>query len=521
MLVNGCREVWIERDGRLELREGAFESESQLLDVVERILGPLGRRVDELSPIADGRLPDGSRVNVIIPPLAIDGVTISIRRFRGLRPGPEELVSRGSVPAELMEMLSADVAARRNILISGGTGSGKTTLLNAISSFIEPSERVITIEDAAELRLCQPHVVRLESRPPGIEGTGAVTIRDLVRNALRMRPDRLIIGEVRGPEAMDLVVALNTGHRGALSTVHANGPADALRRLEMLALMSGVRVGPEVIREQLTGRPRPDRPDRAPARRLPRRRVALGGGADGRRRRGPRALGARVGGGGVSPAVAALIAGAGGAALALAAAELLSGVPAVRRYLGSAAAAFQRTKREGSFPSVVERRRLGVVTGAVLALLTLTVAGFGPAVAIALLGPWVAGRLISRGARRYREGLEDAVPDLARGLAAALGSGGSLRRALADLAPTLEGPAAIELGRVCADVELGVPPRQALAAMAARVRLGGGPRADRRARLPRSAPAATWSRCCAGSATRPRAGSGSGPRHVRRRRRRA
>ncbi len=253
VLVNGCREVWIEREGRLELREGSFESESQLLDVVERILGPLGRRVDELSPIADGRLPDGSRVNVIIPPLAIDGVTISIRRFRGLRPGPEELIARGSVPADLMEILSTDVAARRNVLISGGTGSGKTTLLNAISTFIEPNERVITIEDAAELRLCQPHVVRLESRPPGIEGTGAVTIRDLVRNALRMRPDRLIIGEVRGPEAMDLVVALNTGHRGALSTVHANGPADALRRLEMLALMSGVRVAPEVIREQLTG----------------------------------------------------------------------------------------------------------------------------------------------------------------------------------------------------------------------------------------------------------------------------
>ncbi len=170
----------------------------------------------------------------------------------------------------------------------------------------------------------------------------------------------------------------------------------------------------------------------------------------------------------MSPAIAALIAGAGGAALALAAAELLSGVPAVRRYLGSAAAAFQRTKREGSFPSVLERRRLGVITGAVLALLTLTIAGFGPAVAVALLGPWVAGRLISRGARRYREGLEDAVPDLARGLAAALGSGGSLRRALADLAPTLKGPAAIELGRVCADVELGVSPRQALAALAAR-----------------------------------------------------
>ncbi len=253
VLVNGHREVWIERAGRLERREAAFESEAQLHDVVERILGPLGRRVDELSPIADGRLEDGSRVNVIIPPLAIDGVTISIRRFTNLRPGPDELIERGSVPAELMELLAADVASRRSILISGGTGSGKTTLLNALSSFITADERVITIEDAAELRLVQPHVVRLESRPPGLEGGGAVTIRDLVRNALRMRPDRLIIGEVRGPEAMDLIVALNTGHRGALSTVHANGPADALRRVEMLALMSDLRIGADVLREQLTG----------------------------------------------------------------------------------------------------------------------------------------------------------------------------------------------------------------------------------------------------------------------------
>jgi len=253
VLVNGHREVWIERAGRLERGEAAFESEAQLHDVVERILGPLGRRVDELSPIADGRLEDGSRVNVIIPPLAIDGVTISIRRFTNLRPGPEELIERGSVPAELMELLREDVAASRSILISGGTGSGKTTLLNALSSFIGADERVITIEDAAELRLVQPHVVRLESRPPGLEGGGAVTIRDLVRNALRMRPDRLIIGEVRGPEAMDLIVALNTGHRGALSTVHANGPADALRRVEMLALMSDLRIGADVLREQLTG----------------------------------------------------------------------------------------------------------------------------------------------------------------------------------------------------------------------------------------------------------------------------
>jgi pilus assembly protein CpaF len=253
ILVNGVEDVWVERRGRLERADGQFASEAHLHDVVERILGPLGRRVDESSPFADGRLPDGSRVNVIIPPLAIDGVTISIRRFSGLRPGPEELVRRGSVPEELMEILRREVAARSNILISGGTGSGKTTLLNALSSFIAAGERVITIEDAAELRLRQPHVVRLESRPPGIEGGGAVSIRDLVRNALRMRPDRLVIGEVRGAEAMDLIVALNTGHRGALSTVHANGPEDALRRLEMLASMASLGIEADVIRSQLAG----------------------------------------------------------------------------------------------------------------------------------------------------------------------------------------------------------------------------------------------------------------------------
>lgn len=251
VLVNGHDEVWVERRGRLELTAVSFADDAQLRDVIERVLGPIGRRVDELSPMADGRLADGSRVNVVIPPLSVDGPALSIRRFAGVRPDPEELVRRGSLDVELLGLLRAAVHERRNLIISGGTGSGKTTVLNALSSFIESGERVITIEDAAELSLRQPHVVRLESRPAGIEGSGEVSIRDLVRNSLRMRPDRIVIGEVRGAEAMDLLVALNTGHRGALSTVHANGPEDALRRIETLAMMAGLGVPHEVVREQL------------------------------------------------------------------------------------------------------------------------------------------------------------------------------------------------------------------------------------------------------------------------------
>ena len=251
VLVNGYEEVWAERRGVLERAEIGFADEEALRDVIERVLGPIGRRVDELSPMADGRLPDGSRVNVVIPPLSVDGPAMSIRRFTGIRPDPDELFARGSFDPELRDLLAAAVRSRRNLIVSGGTGSGKTTVLNALSTFIAPGERVITIEDAAELKLEQPHVVRLESRPAGIEGAGEVTIRDLVRNALRMRPDRIVIGEVRGPEAMDLLVALNTGHRGALSTVHANSSADALRRLETLAMMAGLGVPHEVVAEQL------------------------------------------------------------------------------------------------------------------------------------------------------------------------------------------------------------------------------------------------------------------------------
>ncbi len=251
VMVNGPGSVYVERGGRIEPTDVAFADEEELRNAIERILAPLGRRVDELSPMVDARLDDGSRVNVVIPPLAIDGPLVSIRRFGAHRPGPDELVDLGTLTIAQRRALAAAVAGRRSILVSGGTGSGKTTLLNALSSFIAVGERVVTIEDAAELRLQQPHVVRLESRPAGVEGRGAVSIRDLLRNALRMRPDRIVIGEVRGAEALDLLTALNTGHDGALSTVHANSPADALSRLETLALMAGVGLPHAAVAEQV------------------------------------------------------------------------------------------------------------------------------------------------------------------------------------------------------------------------------------------------------------------------------
>jgi pilus assembly protein CpaF len=250
-MVNGPQCVYVERGGRIEATGVRFSDEEELRNAIERILAPLGRRIDELSPMVDARLADGSRVNVVIPPLAIDGPTLSIRRFGARRPGPRELVELGTLTPAQRELLEAAVAGRSSVLVSGGTGSGKTTLLNALSSFVAPGERVVTIEDAAELRLQQPHVVRLESRPASVEGRGEVTVRDLLRNALRMRPDRIVIGEVRGPEALDLLTALNTGHDGALSTVHANSPADALARLETLALMAGLGLPHEAIAEQV------------------------------------------------------------------------------------------------------------------------------------------------------------------------------------------------------------------------------------------------------------------------------
>jgi len=251
VMVNGPDRVFVERGGRIEPTAVAFADEEELRNAIERILAPLGRRVDELSPMVDARLADGSRVNVVIPPLAVDGPVLSIRRFGASRPQARELVERGSLSVAQCELLEQAVGGRRSILISGGTGAGKTTLLNALSGFIDPCERIVTIEDAAELRLQQRHVVRLESRPASVEGKGEVTVRDLLRNALRMRPDRIVIGEVRGPEALDLLTALNTGHEGALSTLHANSAADALSRLETLALMAGVGLPHEAIAEQV------------------------------------------------------------------------------------------------------------------------------------------------------------------------------------------------------------------------------------------------------------------------------
>ena len=251
IMVCGTAPVWIERRGRLEPTGVRFEDEASLRDAIERILAPLGRRADEAEPLADARLPDGSRINVVLPPLALDGPALTIRRFRRTGFSPEDLVANGTLTRPLLDFLARAVRARATILVCGGTGSGKTTTLNALSSFAGEGERIVTIEDAAELQLRQPHVVRLEARPPNLEGRGEVTIRRLVRNALRMRPDRIIVGEVRGAEALDMLTALSTGHDGSLCTVHAGSPAEALRRIEVLALMSDLGLPHAAIREQI------------------------------------------------------------------------------------------------------------------------------------------------------------------------------------------------------------------------------------------------------------------------------
>ena len=251
VMVSGTGRVWVERAGRVEETGAGFASEADLRHAIERVLAPLGRRVDEAEPLCDARLLDGSRVNVVIPPLALDGPALTIRRFRPRGFTPDDLVANGSWSAPLHELLAAAVRGRRSVLVSGGTGSGKTTTLNALSAFVDPGERIITIEDAAELRLQQPHVVRLEARPAGLDGRGEVTIRRLVRNALRMRPDRIVVGEVRGAEALDMLGAMSTGHDGSLSTVHAGSAAEALRRLETLALMADVGLPHAAVREQV------------------------------------------------------------------------------------------------------------------------------------------------------------------------------------------------------------------------------------------------------------------------------
>ncbi|MCC6751852.1 MAG: CpaF family protein [Deltaproteobacteria bacterium] len=239
ILVNGYNTVFIEREGRILETSVRFRDNDHLMQIINRIVSRIGRRVDETSPMVDARLPDGSRVNAIIPPLALDGPALSIRRFGGKPLLAPDLVAGGSLTPAMLDFVAAAVRARLNILISGGTGSGKTTMLNAMSAFIPPTERIVTIEDAAELQLQQRHVVRLETRPPNLEGKGAITQRDLVRNSLRMRPDRIIVGEVRGAEVMDMLQAMNTGHDGSMTTVHANSPRDALTRLGAMVGMAG------------------------------------------------------------------------------------------------------------------------------------------------------------------------------------------------------------------------------------------------------------------------------------------
>jgi pilus assembly protein CpaF len=254
VMVNGADDVYVERKGRVERVEGRlFEGEEQVYHLIERIVAPLGLRVDESSPFADARLPDGERVNAIIPPLSLCGPVITIRKF-ALRPfTPDDLVRLGTLTEPMAAFLGACVRAKANIVVSGGTGSGKTSLLGVLSSFIGSDERLVTIEDAAELRLSQPHVIALEARPPNVEGVGEVTVRALVRNALRMRPDRILVGEVRGGEALDMLQAMNTGHEGSLSTAHANSPRDLLSRLETMALMSDIELPVAHVREQIAG----------------------------------------------------------------------------------------------------------------------------------------------------------------------------------------------------------------------------------------------------------------------------
>jgi pilus assembly protein CpaF len=251
ILVNTCDKVYVERRGRLELTDVTFHDNAHLMKIIEKIVSRVGRRVDESSPMVDARLPDGSRVNAIIPPLAVDGPLVSIRRFGATPLTVQHLLDYKSVTPPMIKVLESLGLAKVNILISGGTGSGKTTMLNLISGFIPGNERIVTIEDAAELQLRQPHVVRLETRPPNVEGKGEVTQRALVRNSLRMRPDRIILGEVRGPEALDMLQAMNTGHEGSLATIHANTPRDALARLENMVGMAGVSLTPRAIRQQI------------------------------------------------------------------------------------------------------------------------------------------------------------------------------------------------------------------------------------------------------------------------------
>ncbi|UYN97948.1 MAG: CpaF family protein [Enhydrobacter sp.] len=253
IMINGPKQVYVEKRGKLDLTSVTFEDNAHLLNICNRIVSRVGRRVDESSPICDARLQDGSRVNIIIPPLAIDGASVSIRKFGKRQIGFDQMAQQGNISPAMATLLRVAARCRLNMVVSGGTGSGKTTMLNALSGMIDSGERVVTIEDAAELRMQQPHVVRLETRPANLEGNGEVTMRDLVKNALRMRPDRIILGEVRGPEAIDLLQAMNTGHDGSMGTLHANRPRETLTRLENMVTMGVASLPPKAIRSLIAG----------------------------------------------------------------------------------------------------------------------------------------------------------------------------------------------------------------------------------------------------------------------------
>ena len=297
IMVNGPNQTYIEKKGKLELAQIQFRDEEHLLQIAQRIVNKVGRRVDQTTPLADARLQDGSRVNVIIPPLSLRGTAISIRKFSEKPITVDMMRGWGSLSEKMATVLKIAGASRMNIIISGGTGSGKTTMLNALSKLIDPGERVLTIEDAAELRLQQPHWLPLETRPPNLEGQGAISIRDLVINALRMRPDRIILGEIRGAECFDLLAAMNTGHDGSMATLHSNSPRECLARMENMVMMSDIKVPKEAISRQIAEFGRPHRPGQAPARRLaPLHQHHRGDRHGGRRHRHPGIVQVRISG---------------------------------------------------------------------------------------------------------------------------------------------------------------------------------------------------------------------------------
>ena len=441
--------------GRIEPTEVAFASEADLRHAIERILAPLGRRVDEAEPLCDARLADGSRVNVVIPPLALDGPLLTIRRFRAGGFGPDDLVANGTLDRTLHDLLAACVRARLTMLVSGGTGSGKTTTLGALSSFIPDDERIVTIEDAAELRLRQPHVVRLEARPASLEGRGEVTIRRLVRNALRMRPDRIVVGEVRGGEALDMLSAMASGHDGSLSTVHAGSPEEALRRVETLALMADVALPHAAVRELVAGaidlvvQQRRERDGRAADRRGER------GAARGRRRRHARAVlaarrarragarrcprrwrrgwptrergAARRACGGARRARAVGRAGGGRA-------RWRAGTRSEAARAAAARAARRRGAERGGAPPARARRDARAARGRLARAPDRSLGA-----ALAAGGPWGLRTLVRRGSSATAGELERAAPAVARAVADALAAGHAISRALAEAARSVDG----------------------------------------------------------------------------------